>query len=131
MFIKSLAVCASVITFSGCGKTETAPDANKVNNQQAEPNNLRKQDEQNEDTFVRLTGDDEDRACQRALKDVARARAETFCKDNKGVKYCQWLYIGKDGKVLYDQRADEEIDKSIRSQPLSCEEAGKRYPASA
>jgi hypothetical protein len=123
MFIRSLAIVVLSATFSGCGdsgnkeqntaSTTVAPEvrANTDDEEKPEPE------------------DPSDAACYRALKSVVGARAETYCKINKDDRVCQWLYIGPDGKILFDQRSNEEIDKEGSSIALSCDAAAARFPS--
>ena len=125
MFIRTVATVAC-FAFAGCGNSSsTSTPATNQKSNNIDTNNLRKKDEE---PLVELSGNSEDQACQKALRDVAVAKSETFCKNNEGDRVCQWLYIGPDGKVLYDQRAHEDIDKTGQTRALSCAEALKRYP---
>ena len=70
---------------------------------------------------------EEDRACQAALASVTDAKQETYCKNNSGVKTCQWLYQAPNGQILYDQRANADADKGSKVRPLSCAKALKQF----
>ena len=124
MFIRTTVICAAAVCFSGCGesaKPESAPAGTTV-----APGNKVDPIEDLDDT----PADPSDAACYRALKSATGAKAETYCKVNKDDRVCQWLYVGTDGKILFDQRSNEEIDKEGRSVALSCEAAAKKFPAS-
>ena len=69
-------------------------------------------------------------ACQRALVSVERHAVDaSYCKNNKGIEVCQWLYMGPDNSILFDQREDESCDKSRVNKPLACSEAVARFSA--
>ncbi len=70
---------------------------------------------------------DEDRACQAALASVTEGKQETYCKNNSGVKTCQWLYQAPSGQILFDQRANGDADKGSKVRPLSCAKAVKQF----
>ena len=122
MLRRSLAVIAASIALTGCGDSSKndAPQTTSA------PPAMRRQPVDDEEKPE--PADPADAACYRALKSVVGAKAETYCKINGDDKVCQWLYIGPDGSVLFDQRSNEEIDKEGSSVALSCAEAASRFP---
>ena len=120
MFIRTIVAVASFLCLSGCGDS--------TNTETPAATTLAPETKNNENDDDVPPADPADAACYRALKSATGAKAETYCKVNKDDRVCQWLYIGTDGKVLFDQRSNEEIDKEGRSVALSCDQAARMFP---
>ena len=135
MFIRLAAVSACVLAFSGCGGS-TTPSTTPANqnaapvgaNANANANNNANLITQGQvDPHAITPPSAEDLACQKALSMTENPNGETYCKENRGFKVCQSLYVSPDGAVLYDQRVNEDIDKTDGTTELSCAAAMEMF----
>ncbi len=116
---------------TGCGGETKAEVNPKADAQKETPTaNKPSQPKPNSADFVfEDSTSADDKACQAALASIFAGKKETYCKNNAGVKTCQWLYLDSKGGVLYDQRANGDADNESRSRPLSCDKAMKMMNA--
>jgi hypothetical protein len=69
-------------------------------------------------------------SCFVAAQSIGASEA-SYCKTNKEVEVCQWIYKSVENQeTLFHQLVDENCDKVPTTTVLYCEEAVSRFPSS-
>jgi hypothetical protein len=135
----TIALFSSTLLISGCGDKEEAKQSNEpsaevqgsdsAQNSRGHSGSMQPGNDSTGDDAEMIDRALKDSACRKAIESVAaHAHDPSYCKNNKGVEVCQWLYVAPDNTIIYDQRAEADCDKDGVNKPLACSEAVVRFP---